>query len=304
MLDTYIIGEHHRQSPEADCPVLNVTKTEHRLGGAADVALNLLHLEQNPILIGVISQDENGEILKTCCQEENINYHFFVDSDRPTTCKKRFVDADYKQFLRTDTEESKDISSSLESEMISHLDKIDVAQIDLILIQDYNKGVLTPNVIAKIQSMSLENDIKLCVDPKHSNFTLLSKCTLFKPNLKELERHLQKEIAADKNELDQALNTSDLTHNNCTVVTLSENGIYYKFQEESGLIEGQKIRNADVSGAGDTVISILAISLISEMELKNMIILANSCGAFVCQMKGISTIKMPDLQTIADNLRL
>jgi len=300
MLDTYVKGEHHRMSPEADCPILNQTNIEHRLGGAANVALNLLHLGQNPILIGLIGDDKNGHTLKSKCQNEDINYHLFLDKDRPTTSKKRFIDDTYKQYLRVDDEWTNDIAGDLEKEVLHYLDSFDFSDIELIIIQDYNKGFLTEKIINKIQIISDTHSIKLCVDPKHNHFQLLSQCDLFKPNLSELSKYLKAELNPRFDEIDSAISNSTLNQKNDIIVTLSEAGIYYKSEAESGIINGQNIENADVSGAGDTVIAILGLLLISGLPIKKTAFIANKCGAKVCQMKGISTIKLTDLQDIME----
>lgn len=296
MLDTYIKGEHRRQSPEADCAILNFNNEEHRMGGAANVALNLANLDQNPILIGVIGDDKYGHVLKEKCQKENFDYHFFVDPSRPTTSKTRFIDHSYKQYLRLDNEVDVDIPPTVEKQVIEFVNLFDYSTIDLIILQDYNKGFLTKDVIKAVQKNAKIHAIKLCVDPKVKNFKLLSSCDLFKPNLKELSHYIGDPLTPDLYSLNQSLQSSDLDNNSTVFITLSENGIYYRSPQQSNHIAGIKVENPDVSGAGDTVIAVLGILLISNLDIDNMAIIANKCGALVCHMKGISTINTTDLQ--------
>ena len=298
MIDRYIIGEHHRNSPEADCAVLNYERTEDRLGGAANVALNLVKLNQSVSLISVTGEDDGHTIINNLCSENQIEFKHILDPSRPTTIKKRFVDNDFRQFLRVDIESIEYIEDNIAMEILGLVkEKIRVG-LDLIIIQDYNKGLLTEQIIIAVQELCKVHQIKLSVDPKHKHFSLLSNCDIFKRNIKELEFHYNQKIDLDVNSIYEAVAKLNFGKAKMTFVTLAEHGIYYQSGTEKGIIKGVEITDADVSGAGDTVIAILSLLLLIEKSIKQMATIANKCGAFVCKLQGVNCIKITDFQYI------
>ena len=296
MIDRYVIGQHNRNSPEADCAIIDYTRTEDRLGGAANVAYNLAKLNQDVSLVSVTGDDNGALLLSQLCEENNIKLHKVTDNKRPTTIKTRYVDESYKQYLRLDHELTESVDEHIEEALLSHISTLATRGIELIIIQDYNKGVITERLINSIQSLCTDNDIKLCVDPKHNNFQILSNCDLFKPNLKELEHQYGSKISPDKDIINEALRKIDITSPDFIFVTLAEHGIYYQNGDSYGIISGISLPSADVSGAGDTVISILAVLLLHDMTCRDMATISNKCGAYVCKKQGVSFINYADFQ--------
>lgn len=298
MVDRYIIGKHHRNSPEAECAILNYERTEDRLGGAANVALNLAKLNQSVSLISVTGEDDGNTIIKNLCSENKIEFTFISESSRPTTIKKRYVDKDFRQFLRVDIESTENIKDNIVIEILDSVkDKIN-SGIELIIIQDYNKGLLSEGIIIAIQELCKVHNIKLCVDPKHKHFSLLSNCDIFKPNIKELEYHYGNKIEITANAISNVISELRLEKSKMIFVTLGENGIYYQSGDEKGIIAGIKISNADVSGAGDTVIAILSLLLLTRLSCKELATIANKCGAIVCKLQGVNFIDNIEFQEI------
>ena len=296
MLDKYVIGDCNRQSPEADCAILDYNKTEFRLGGAANVAFNLNHLNQKVKLVSVIGDDKAGEQVEQLCKTNNIPFLNIKDKSRPTTVKTRYVDSEFKQFLRLDNESTEKINPEIEESLVRIVNQIAEQGLDQIILQDYNKGILSETLIIAIQKICIERNIKLCVDPKKDNFALLSKCDLFKPNLKELEQQYGHAIQADSDQIRNVLKTLQLNDSKQIYVTLAEKGIYYQEGDEYGIIDGVTIASADVSGAGDTVISVLSTLLAFNTKCSKMASVANKCGVFVCKKQGVSYINNSDFQ--------
>jgi rfaE bifunctional protein kinase chain/domain len=297
MLDKYVIGQHNRQSPEADCAIIDYERTELRLGGAANVAYNLKKINQDVSLISIIGNDKEGDQLIQLCNQNNIPVYLTKDESRPTTVKTRYVDSKFKQYLRVDNESREPVSSDIEDCILSQIKQSTHNEVDLILIQDYNKGLLSKAIISEIQKICKQKNIKLSVDPKSDNFLQLSECDLFKPNLKELSQQYGKPISANSKEINRAIKELKLQHAQQIFVTLAEKGIYYQEGDDYGIIEGISLESADVSGAGDTVISVLSTLLIYDIKTDIMATIANKCGVFVCKKQGVSYINMADFQT-------
>ena len=298
MLDEYIIGEHKRNSPEADVPVILSTKRETRLGGAANVAMNMKPLGLNPILLSAIADDDAGKAIIKLCQEADIDMAFINTVSRATTIKQRIVDKDYKQYLRVDHESTEPLPISEETALILTLKQvISKKTIAGLVIQDYNKGVLTPYVIKNIKDLCEQNAIPIFVDPKHDNFLLLADCTLFKPNLKELSTIAGKNLAADPDALIAVLKELNLP-SEYVFVTLADKGIlgHAAKENKSHYVEGIPLVSADVSGAGDTVLAVLVWAYLMDLGLPKMAELANKAGAAVCQKSGVSVVSATDLQ--------
>ena len=299
MLDQYVFGTHNRNSPEAEIPILDYEEENFKLGGAANVAVNLQDLKRTPILISVIGKDFGAKKLKQACREAKIKSVFVTTKKRTTTIKTRFVDKQFKQFLRVDNEIKTYISKEMELQLSEKISKlIDQNEIEAIIIQDYNKGVVTKSLIAFLKKVSKNNQIPLFVDPKYSNFKSLSNCTLFKPNLKELEDFVGKKIKINAKYILKCLSLSGLDDNKICVVTLGAHGIFYHSDGNLGIIGGETVENPDVSGAGDTVIAVLCHLYLKKTNLGTMVEIANKSGAYVCKKPGIASISLKNLKTL------
>ncbi len=297
MIDRYIIGKEIGVSPEADVPLLKRTNTEDRLGGAANVCVNLIGLDLQPILIASCGADYKGSILQELCTFHGIESYFEIIENRTTTLKTRIVDDSFNQFLRFDEEETKDLNEEQIESLTKKINQlIEQDNIHAILIQDYNKGLITESLIVTIQEISKRLNIPLIVDPKHNHFLELSKCTIFKPNLKELSFALGRTIEAEANSIRNAIEELQLSQDSITIVTLAEKGIFWKFRDETGIIKGIPVDTADVSGAGDTVLSILTFGTLRNLSIHKIAEIANRSGAIVCGKPGVSQIRIDEIR--------
>lgn len=298
MIDAYLLGKVHRVSPEAPVPIVSLSKQEQRLGGAANVALNLQSLGAEPILCSVIGNDADGFLLKKLVRDLSMTDEGLVASDSRVTTVKTRVIGNNQHLLRIDAEDVHPLLSVEEKELLANLSKLIKSQnIDAIILEDYNKGVLTQKVIQGVISLAKEAGIPTTVDPKKENFLAYKGVTLFKPNLKELKEGVGVYFEFDdKPAFHGAItNLENELNNEITFVTLSEYGVFIKNSNEQHLIPAH-IRNiADVSGAGDTVISVATLCLAAGCSLKTIASLANLAGGLVCEKSGVVSIEPQQL---------
>lgn len=291
MIDAYMWGNIHRMSPEAPVPVVSIDKKENRLGGAANVAINLKALEAHPILCGVVGDDEKGELFLDLMRNDGLDTSGIIKiPNRATTIKTRII-SDNKHVLRVDEETTEDIPN--EVAFIDNLKRICLEQkVDVILFQDYNKGVITHKVIEEMVDFAKENSIPTIVDPKKKNFLNYKNVNLFKPNLKEIKEGLEINFnAKNADELDNAVELLKGKLNaERVMVTLSELGVYISNGAEKKHISAH-IRNiVDVSGAGDTVVSVAALCLAQNVSDEIIAGFANLAGGLVCEEVGVVPI--------------
>ena len=296
MIDAYMWGEINRMSPEAPVPVVEVNKHENRLGGAANVALNLKALGATPLLCSVIGNDDRGILFKELMHESNLlSNGLLIENRRKTTTKTRVI-SDDKHHLRIDEEDTHPIK--VENQFLN-LVKTLLTDIDVIILQDYNKGVLTSKVIKEIISLAITNDIPTIVDPKLQNFLTYKNCTIFKPNLIEIRNGLNIDFNADNvNEIEQA--TTKLREElsaDGILLTLSERGICINSKEKFTNTPAFKRKIIDVSGAGDTVISVASLCLASKVDYTTMLIISNLAAGIVCEEVGVIPINKEQLLT-------
>ncbi|MEM6771732.1 MAG: bifunctional ADP-heptose synthase, partial [Bacteroidota bacterium] len=263
MIDRYLSGRVDRISPEAPVPVMLLGEEDNRLGGAANVALNLKALSATPLLAGVVGEDENGHVFRQLLSDNDLDESLVVtDSTRCTTVKTRLV-AQGQQLIRVDREETHDLkgaaAGAVEDRIRAVLAK---EQVDLLLFQDYNKGVLTPDLIQRLIALATEHGVLTAVDPKKANFWAFRKVSLFKPNLREIQQQCDFSIAPELASLDRAAKHI-FNQLACAkvMITLSEHGIYVNDGATSAIYPTQAKKVRDVSGAGDTVISVAACGL-------------------------------------------
>ena len=306
MIDGYVWGKVDRISPEAPVPILSVAKKEDRLGGAANVALNIQSMGAKPILCSVIGDDENGKKFIALLNDLNISAEGILKSkDRITTLKTRVI-KDQQHLLRIDEEIDQPLNLQEENNFIENVKNIIAShKIDVIIFQDYDKGVLTNHNIEKLISIAQNAGIKTVVDPKKRNFLTYKNVGLFKPNLKELKDGLKIEfnhlsddqlVAASK-ELKNKINA------NTVLITLSEHGVFLMDSEKNYKIPAH-IRNiSDVSGAGDTVISVAALCYAGAMPNEKIAAIANLAGGLVCEKVGVVPINKSALLSEAAALK-
>ncbi len=305
MVDAYIWGAVERISPEAPVPIISVRKRDFRLGGAANVALNILSLGAKPILCALAGRDTQGDRLLTMLKEKGMSTEGIVLSDdRPTTVKARVIAA-HQHVVRIDDESDDEASSAEEDALMQKIKKL-LPSTQVVIFEDYDKGTLTPRVIEETVKLASALKIPTVVDPKKRNFLHYQNVTLFKPNLKELREGLKVDIeAADKVSVNNAVETVKKKMNvNGVMLTLSEHGVYIDFENQKLSIPAHKREIADVSGAGDTVVSIAALCVALHLEPEKIAFLSNLGGGLVCQHVGVVPISKDQLLQEAIELEL
>lgn len=293
MLDNYWWGHVERISPEAPVPIVSIDKRESRLGGAANVALNCKALGAKVTLASVIGNDAAGNTLVELAHTAGVDTTLLVPSAlRPTTTKTRVMSKS-QQMLRLDEETTEDLYLTEEHDFIDKVLKyLQLVKPQILIFEDYNKGVLKENVIQKITAHCLELGIVTAVDPKKKNFLSYKHVTVFKPNLKEVREGLHVALDnVDEAQLGQVHQTLQQTlQHQITFITLSEKGVFYADGQDVHIIPSH-IRNiADVSGAGDTVIATAAIVYTLTKNVLLMAEIANLAGGLVCEEVGVVAI--------------
>lgn len=297
MMDAYFLGEVNRMSPEAPVPIVDLFEKDERIGGAGNVALNLAALGASPIICSVIGKDNEGDRLMELFEEANISTEGLYATDQRRTTVKTRVLSSKKQLLRIDSEDTHLITSSEEGQLIQQIKDLLEKGIDGIIFEDYNKGVLTPNLISSVLDLAKTHQIPTTVDPKKAHFFEYKGCTLFKPNLKELKEGLQVEFEFSndkKSFLDAVQALEARLENQISFITLSEHGVF--IQEDEPIFIPAHLRNiADVSGAGDTVIAVATLCLICGADTKNIAAISNIAGGLVCEQPGVVSIEKEQL---------
>jgi rfaE bifunctional protein kinase chain/domain len=292
ILDHYLIGKVDRISPEAPVPVVLHQVEEYRLGGAANVALNIKAMGATPYLLSLIGTDIYGEKLIELLKETSLDTSFITkDKNKTTSCKTRIL-ARNQHLLRYDRETTDWIDKNLEAEVILTIRSLlEQETIDAIVFQDYNKGLLTNELISNILQLAKEQGIKTLADPKKANFLAYSGVDWFKPNLREINEGLNLSISEHHPQLQElaiaAQTIKKHLNNTHTLITLGAKGMYYQSPSEEGILPTEERQVADVCGAGDTVISILSLGVAANLEIKEVVALANIAGGQVCEKVGV-----------------
>ncbi len=298
MIDSYMWGKVNRISPEAPVPIVAVHKKEKRLGGAANVALNIQALGANPILCSVIGVDYEGQTFMELLKNQKLSQKGILKSrTRITTEKTRVIGNNY-QLIRIDEEYEDDISSAETQQLlmlISYILQHD--KIDVIIFEDYNKGLITPKLISKVVELARSRNIPTCVDPKKKNFNSYKGVSLFKPNLKELREGLKIEVSADNiGELQRAVSSFRVKQKfDTALVTLAEKGVITNSRSVKEHVPAHVRTIADVSGAGDTVISVASLLTALECDPIVTAAIANLSGGLVCEQIGVVPINKEQL---------
>lgn len=298
MLDTYWWGNVNRISPEAPVPIVALQKNELRLGGAANVALNLVALGANTSIISIIGKDAEGEKLQTLLQQQNINTTYIHQAaDRITTNKTRIISRN-QQMMRLDAEITTDVCGETEAILLTNIEKYIAAEKpQIIIFEDYNKGVLTQNIIEKTIALCKQNNILTAVDPKRKNFFSYVGVDIFKPNLVEVKEGLNV-LLDDINETilkDIHQQLKDKLQHNISFITLSEKGVFYNDKNDCNIIPTHIRSIADVSGAGDTVIAVASLVYATSQNIHLAAEMANIAGGLVCEEVGTAAINKQKL---------
>jgi rfaE bifunctional protein kinase chain/domain len=307
MIDSYMWGNVERISPEAPVPVVSVNKKEMRPGGAANVAVNIRALGASPILCSVIGKDlSGGDFLNVLKKEGMIVSGIMQSSERTTTIKTRIIGNNH-QLIRVDDEASNDLSDADTNKFIKVVSKtMEDQEPDVIIFEDYDKGVLNKQVIESITLMANRKKIPIAVDPKKKNFLNYKNIDLFKPNLKELKDGLKLDIEEiNEKTLKNSVNKFRKDHKiKMLMVTLSEAGVFFSSNGEDTIIPAHVRNISDVSGAGDTVISVAALCLALNLSPEMTASLSNLAGGLVCEKVGVVPIDSAQLLTEASQLKI
>jgi|TARA_B110000438_G_scaffold83368_1_gene83048 rfaE bifunctional protein kinase chain/domain len=296
MLDTYLWGHSERISPEAPVPIVQVNKVEHNLGGAANVALNLSSLGCEVFLIGTIGSDPEGEILKNLLNQSNIDFTPLVEFDsRPTTVKSRIISHD-QQVIRTDRELTHDLSDESNKELQGLVSSI-INDVDGIILEDYNKGVLNAGSISKIINLVKDTDKPIYVDPKEKNFDLYKNVRLFKPNLSEFRSLYKENTSLEKD----GFNLKKNINADILMITRSADGVSLFVDSDYYDIPTKARSVHDVSGAGDTVIATFTLSDLCGATPKESVLLSNFAAGRVCEEVGVVPISLTMLNEMIEH---
>jgi rfaE bifunctional protein kinase chain/domain len=307
MIDSYMWGNVSRISPEAPVPIVAVNKKENRLGGAANVALNIQAMGATPILCAVIGDDENAPVFNGLLKKQKLSTEGIIkSSNRVTTVKTRII-GNHHQMLRIDEEIETSINSKETDALAIKIKKlISDKKIDVIIFEDYDKGVITPALINNVVKLAKQKKIPTVVDPKKKNFMDYKGITLFKPNLKELKEGLKLDFDINNTaELTKVVESFiKLQQIESALITLSEKGVYIHTPKSKTLVPAHIRDIMDVSGAGDTVVSIAALCLALNLPPATIATLSNLAGGLVCEKIGVVPVDKKQLLEEAKKLKL
>lgn len=287
MLDRYIWGSVSRISPEAPVPVVDVLRESIHPGGASNVALNVKSLGATPVLFGAVGDDSDADDLRALFRDQNIATDFLVtETHRPTTVKTRII-AGSQHVVRIDYEHRNAIlpetANRIADKLSNHINSIDV-----IVIQDYNKGVVSEELIQSASAIAREKNIPVLVDPKFMNFFSYRNVTVFKPNRKETEDALGWKLSDEASFEQAAREMMERLQCENVLLTLGELGMLLLQNDGSAhRIPTRARKVADVSGAGDTVVATLACAIAAGANVEEASHIANLAGGLVCEEVGI-----------------
>ncbi len=298
MLDRYLWGNISRISPEAPVPIVEINNESNRLGGAANVANNIKSLGGIAQILGVIGDDEDGKILYKILKNTGFEIEGVVfDRTRPTTVKTRVI-AHKQHVVRVDKEDRRDISDEIEEKILDNL-RNKIKNLHAVIIEDYNKGLITKSLIYGIIEICNKNGVIVNVDPKYNNFFEFKNVTVFKPNRKETEDALGIKLADEESYKQATERISELLNANAVIITRGEEGMSIRIKhDEFYTIPTTARKVADVSGAGDTVISTLTIAMAAGANIHEAAIMANTAGGIVCGEVGIVPIDKNELYEV------
>ncbi len=302
MVDSYYWGTVNRVSPEAPVPVVDVVSESVRLGGAANVANNIQALGGEPLLVGLIGNDHPGQLFLDLLKDQNLAADGVVkDTSRPTTIKTRVI-AHGQHVVRIDNESKADCPEHLEHRLIDAV-KYNIHSIDGVILEDYNKGAMTPNIIREIIAVARKYDKVVTVDPKFNNFFEYKNVTVFKPNKREAEEAIGSRIRSSDDLLRAGRRLLDELQAENILVTQGEEGLtLFGRNGDVDHMKSMATNVQDVSGAGDTVISTLTMALVSRATIREAAALANCAASVVIGAVGIVPIRTDEL--LASSMRL
>ena len=293
MLDTYLWGHVERISPEAPVPVVALERREERIGGAGNVALNLASLGATVSMLSVMGKDADGSALDGLLRSSGIDTSYLLASGGRITTSKARVMGRNQQMLRLDSETTRDLSGEEEEFLLQEVRRyIEKERPQVMIFEDYNKGVLTHRVIRETVALCRHHNVFTAVDPKKKNFFAYEGVTIFKPNLKEVKEGLNffpEEIRLPVLQQIHEQLVARLRHR-ISFITLSEKGVFFQDGAQSSHVPSHLRNIADVSGAGDTVIAVASLVFAVTQDVRLMAEVANIAGGLVCEEVGTAAI--------------
>lgn len=298
MLDTYMWGNVERISPEAPVPVVSINKKEYRIGGAGNVALNVSTLGAEVFILSVTGNDEDAEKLGELFSANNIKTKYLLKSNNRITTNKTRIISRNQQMMRLDAEISNDLSVNEEKQLLEQIRFfIKNEKPDVLIFEDYNKGVLTEKIIRETIALCKKANVICAVDPKRKNFFTYKGIDIFKPNLKEVKEGLNLLIEEvdlhHMQKIHKELNA--LLDHKISFITLSEKGVFCQQDKDAAIIPSHFRNIADVSGAGDTVIAVASLVFAVSKNIHLMADIANIAGGLVCEEVGTMAINKDKL---------
>ena len=298
MLDKFMWGKADRISPEAPVPIISVDQISHSPGGAANVALNLSKLSARAYILSIVGDDNESKLLEDSLVNDGVIVKFIKDSSKTTTTKTRII-AHGQQVVRTDYENKNNISSKQIEYIKDTLQQLST-EIDAIIIEDYNKGLLVENCIVAILDIAAKHNLPVYVDPKRDNFFIYNKIRLFKPNMFEFDSMINLD-KQNKNFEELGKQLREKIDAEILMVTRGEEGVTL-FTDNNVQTIGTKARKVhDVSGAGDTAISTFVLSDLSGASIQESAMISNYAAGRVCEEVGVVPISLEMIKDIVDH---
>ena len=307
MVDSYLWGSVDRISSEAPIPIVSVSRQENRLGGAANVSLNLQALGATPVLVSFVGNDLKGDIFMQLLEKRKLSNAGILRSERrPTTVKTRILSGT-QQVVRVD-EETSDMIRPDEEDLVFHRIQSLVEQqnFDIIIFVDYDKGIITKKIIDKVTQLAHSKGILIAVDPKKRNFNNYPNVHLFKPNFKEFKEGMK--LPLEKRDFQAILEAAEKFKEDKKLgiifITLSELGVIISNGVKQNHFPAEIRDIADVSGAGDTVIAVASLCLAAGLPTKFMAQLSNLAGGLVCEKSGVVPVDSERLRVEARKIKI
>jgi rfaE bifunctional protein kinase chain/domain len=293
MLDTYMWGNVERISPEAPVPIVSLHHKEYRIGGAGNVALNCKSLGAQVSVLSVTGDDTEGMLLEELFESNNIDTSYVIKSKNRITSNKTRIISRNQQMMRLDAEITRDLEKEDEQNLLAKISAyISTADPDIMIFEDYNKGVLTEKLIRDAIELCRQVGVITAVDPKRKNFFSYKQADIFKPNLKEVKEALN--MLFEEASLSTLENIhaelQKMLHHKISFITLSEKGVFYQQHDTKGIVPSHLRNIADVSGAGDTVIAVASMVYAASKNVHRMAEVANIAGGLVCEEVGTIAI--------------
>jgi D-beta-D-heptose 7-phosphate kinase/D-beta-D-heptose 1-phosphate adenosyltransferase len=295
ILDRYVSGDVERISPEAPIPVLNAKSTQEKLGGSGNVAANLRAMEAEVEIVGVVGNDSHGRRIVGMMQEQGVATDgVVVDASRPTTEKTR-MQSGAQQVLRVDWETTRPVGEELARRILSELPQR-IAKCGAVILSDYGKGLLTPTVLTGAIEIARRRGVPVLVDPKGTDYTRYRGATLITPNRKEAEEALGRKLASTDAMPQAARDLIAVAGLSAAVITLGKDGMFLMSKDGASMHVPTFAREVfDVTGAGDTVISHLALYLAAGANLEGAVHLANHAAGIVVGKPGAASVTRGEL---------